>query len=98
MIITFRLGVPLLLFPRMLHSEELTPFTSVALTIATMMMERFVRITYENMQAKNMRAPRIARRGIRSTNKEDSVFVFYFYFSFMIIIIFCLIVASNISD
>lgn len=46
------------------------PFLLVAFTIATMVIDKFVRITYENIHAKNIIAPRIPLRGIFSVKKK----------------------------
>ena len=48
------------------HAGPLVPLLLVAFTIATMVMDKFVRIMYENIQAKNIIAPKIALLGILS--------------------------------
>lgn len=48
------------------HAGPLAPLLLVAFTIATIVMDKFVRIMYENIQAKNIIAPKIALLGILS--------------------------------
>lgn len=48
------------------HAGPFAPLLLVAFTIATMVMDKFVRIMYENIQAKNIIAPKIALLGILS--------------------------------
>lgn len=53
----------LLLAVATVQAGPLPPLLLVAFTIATIVMDRFVRIIYENIQAKNIIAPRIPLRG-----------------------------------
>lgn len=51
------------------HAGPTLPLLLVAFTMATMLMDKFVRMTYENMQARNIIAPRIPLRGIFSVKR-----------------------------
>lgn len=61
----------LLLFESVVHAGPTLPLLLVAFTMATIDMDKLVRITYENMQAKNIIAPRIALRGILSVKNQS---------------------------
>lgn len=59
------------------HAGPLVPLLLVAFTIATIVMDKFVRIMYENIQAKNIIAPKIALLGILSEMHYAHMYILF---------------------